>query len=947
MNTETFAFGPFRLMPMQRTLLDDGKPLRLGSRALDILVTLVENAGETVRKDELMARAWPDTTVDEASLRVHIAALRKTLGDGREGNRFIANVPGRGYIFVAPATREYSELDAEPPPPLLARPSHIPAALTRVIGRDATIAILAAQLERRRLLTIVGPGGIGKTTIAAAVAEAASGTFQDGVWFVALAAVARAELVPSALGGVLGIPLPSANPIAGLIAWLRDKHALLIFDNCEHVIGAVAALTEEIVTSAPRVSILATSREPLRAAGESRHRLEPLDLPPDSSAVTVSDALQYSAVQLFSERAAATTDDFIIEDGDVAAIVEICRRLDGVPLALELAAAHVGVIGVKALAARLDDRFAFLIKGRRTALPQHQTLRATLDWSHDLLPQAEQVVLRRLGVFHGDFTMEAAAAIAVDEGLAPNDVVDGIANLADKSMVTADISGNVTYYHLLELTRAYALEQLLQSGERDAVMRRHAEYYRALFAHAEVGAAARSKAEWRAGYGRLLGNLRAALSWAFSPTGDAGIGVALAASATDFWLAMSLLNECCDWGLKAVAQLGGAVGTRQEMMLQSGLGQALTMSRGMQNDARAALIRALALAESLADYERQVDALYGLWLFALRVVDFRECLALAERCQVLAEATPGSVGNITAHWMLGQSQYYLGEQSAAAANIRKTRAAYSIARRGGDQLRYGADLLSCSLCYQSVNFWSLGLADQAVQAAREAIEEARSLNHSVSLCIALAAPSSIFLVKMGYLEEAERCIDELIDHSEKHSLTPYHAFGQCSKGGLLAVRGDLVEAERLLRVGIQRSREVAYYLFYAFFLGELAAVLAAAGRIDEGLVEIDAALDYAEKSESLWCMPELLRIKGELLAARGGTEADAAEAWFTRSRELANVQGALSWELRAAMSLARFWRDRGRSVEAHELLGGVYRRFTEGFGTADLQAAQRLLKEFS
>ncbi len=268
MNTETFAFGPFRLMPMQRTLLDDGKPLRLGSRALDILVTLVENAGETVRKDELMARAWPDTTVDEASLRVHIAALRKTLGDGREGNRFIANVPGRGYIFVAPATREYSELDAEPSPPLLPRPSHIPAALTRVIGRDATIAILAAQLERRRLLTIVGPGGIGKTTIAAAVAEAASGTFQDGVWFVALAAVARAELVPSALGGVLGIPLPGANPIAGLIAWLRDKHALLIFDNCEHVIGAVAALTEEIVTSAPRVSILATSREPLRAAGE-------------------------------------------------------------------------------------------------------------------------------------------------------------------------------------------------------------------------------------------------------------------------------------------------------------------------------------------------------------------------------------------------------------------------------------------------------------------------------------------------------------------------------------------------------------------------------------------------------------------------------------------------------------------------------------------------------
>jgi predicted ATPase len=273
---------------------------------------------------------------------------------------------------------------------------NLPALLTRVVGRDDIIAALAAQLAHHRFLTIVGPGGIGKTTVALAVAENVSASYEDGVWFVGLASLHDPDLVPGALGTVLGISLPGADPISGLAGWLRDKHALILLDSCEHVIGAAAAIAEAILKAAARVSVLSTSREPLRAEGEWVHRLTSLELPPRSDDLTPESALQYSAVQLFDERARAIADGFALDGDDIAPVIEICHRLDGMPLALELAAARVDVFGVKGLAARLGDRFTVLTSGRRTALPRHHTLRAAIDWSYELLPEAEQLILRPL-----------------------------------------------------------------------------------------------------------------------------------------------------------------------------------------------------------------------------------------------------------------------------------------------------------------------------------------------------------------------------------------------------------------------------------------------------------------------------------------------------------------------------------------------------------------------
>ena len=416
MDGAPFVFGSFRLLPEQRLLLDGEKPLPLGSRALDILIALAERAGETIRKDELIARAWPDTIVEEGALRVHVAALRKALGDGRDGKRCIANIPGRGYSFVAPVIREHGQ-KATASLAQARGTGNLPVSLTGIVGRDETVAAVAAQLARRRLLTIVGPGGIGKTTVAVAIAETVSAAHADGVWFVGLASVAEPEHVASALGAVFGIILPTGNPVSGLAAWLRDKRALVVLDNCEHVINAVAAIAEVLLRAAPLLRLLATSREPLRAEGEGLHRLASLVIPPEGADLTAGEALRYSAVQLFTERVMAIVDGFALTDDDVPAVLEICRRLDGVPLALELAAARVDAFGLAALAARLDDRFALLSKGRRTALPRQQTLRATMDWSFTLLPHLQQVILRRLAVFRGDFTMDAAASVTGDAAI--------------------------------------------------------------------------------------------------------------------------------------------------------------------------------------------------------------------------------------------------------------------------------------------------------------------------------------------------------------------------------------------------------------------------------------------------------------------------------------------------------------------------------------------------
>ncbi len=379
------AFGPFTLHIAQRLLLETGRPVRLGARARSILAALVERAGEVVGKAELIAYAWPDGDAEEATLRVPWVRCARCSAMARGGTRYIASVAGRGYCFVAPVARATAE---GTPGALAAAPAHdayLPARVTRVIGRETLIAALAQSLPQRRLLTLCGAGGMGKTTIALAMAERLLPDYADGVRFVDLGRVADPGLVEAALAATLGMTAgPTAR--AALVDALRHRRMLIVLDSCEHVIDAVALLVLALLQGAPDVHLLVTSREPLQCEGEWVQRVPPLALPSPRNEISADEAMRYPAVQLFVERAIHSADTFQLPDADAPGVVMLCASLDGMPLAIELAAAHVETFGVAHLRRLLDDRFQMSADNSDIVQPRHRTLRALLDWSYDVLP---------------------------------------------------------------------------------------------------------------------------------------------------------------------------------------------------------------------------------------------------------------------------------------------------------------------------------------------------------------------------------------------------------------------------------------------------------------------------------------------------------------------------------------------------------------------------------
>lgn len=938
MDEEVFAFGSFRLIPAQRMLSEDGKPVRLGSRALDILAALVERPGETISKEELIARAWPDTVVEEAALRVHVAGLRKALGDDRAGKRYIANHPGRGYAFVVQVTRERAQSATGK-----AEAGNLPPSLTRVIGRDNTVVTLAAQLGRRRFLTIVGPGGIGKTTLAIAVADAVRRSYEDGVWLVGFASLPDPDLIPSALGALLGIPPSGVNPLQGLAAWLRDKHALIVLDSCEHVIAAAAALAETILGVAPHVAILTTSREPLRAGGEMVHRLAALEFPAASVDLAADDALRYSAVQLFSERAAAAMDGFTLADADVPAALEICRRLDGIPLALELAAARVGVFGVRELAAHLDDRFQLLTSGRRTALPRHQTLGAALDWSYQLLPEEERAVLRRLSVFAGEFALEAAVAIAADPGSA--EIVDHIANLVAKSLVAADTRGEVAQYRLLDTTRLYALEKLKSSGEFRQIARRHAEHFCIMFAPAEADSETRPQAEWLATYSPHLANVRAALDWAFSAEGDPEAGVALTIAVVPLWVQMSLFAECRERVERALAVLDDDAATaRQRMQLSAALGWSLMYGVGRAREAGPAWIKTLELAERLGDTAYRLRALWTLCIDQFNNGDLRVALDFARRFTGVAEQTSDAVDLMMADRLLATALHYLGDQQEACHHIDRALARLTALAQQPQIVRVRFEMRVSTHYFQARILWLQGFPEQALRVVERNIEEGNAVGQALTFCSVLGQAACPIAFWAGDLDAAARYGAMLLDHTERNPIRLWQIWARCFNGLVIAKRGDGSAGLEALRGGLEEAGEARFLPRFLLLLGEVAACFGAAGEIALGLETVNDAITRCEAREEGWYIAELFRVRGELVLLQGGADGvAAAEQNFQRAVDWARRHGALSWELRAATRLARLWRDQGRFADAKEILQPVYDRFTEGFDTADPRSARALL----
>jgi predicted ATPase/DNA-binding winged helix-turn-helix (wHTH) protein len=463
------SFGRFQLLPARRLLLEGDRPVRIGSRALDLLNALVERPGELVSKAELLAKVWPNTYVEEGNLRVHILALRRTLADGQAGHRYISAVPGRGYCFVAPVTQSadlrpaIAQYSAEEPS------TNVPEPQIRLFGVDDLISRVLAQLVQHRLVTLVGPGGIGKTSVAVAAAARLTDSYEHGVWFVDLTAITDPRLLAAAAGSAIRPKLFGENPSASLLSFLSDKRMLLVLDTCEHIIEATAAWAFQVMQTAPRVQILATSRERLSVDGERTHHIQSLEIPIVSSALSTEEAVGFPAIQLFLDRAANILSQYRLRDVDLPIVVDICRKLDGIPLAIELAAASIDALGLRGVVSRLDHPLQLPATRRRTAAPRHRSLRAALDWSYRLLTAEEQRVLRRLSVFADSFTLEAATTVAADPKYTNGDIEDQVVALVAKSLVAGDGDGSDTRLRLLATTRAYAFEKLAESGELDAV----------------------------------------------------------------------------------------------------------------------------------------------------------------------------------------------------------------------------------------------------------------------------------------------------------------------------------------------------------------------------------------------------------------------------------------------------------------------------------------------
>jgi predicted ATPase/DNA-binding winged helix-turn-helix (wHTH) protein len=901
----TICFGPFHLHPAQQLLLNGDEPVHLGSRALAILLALVERSGQVVGKDELLAAAWPNMVVEEVNLRVHVAALRRAIGDGQGGNRYLATIPGRGYQFVSPITVLDDDGPAPPAPPT-PQPRTVPLPLGRIVGRSEFISAIQAQLAQRRLVTVVGPGGIGKTTVAVAVADELLRSYPDGVHFVDLAAVPHAGLVGSAVASVLGVSSFSDDPFPSLIASLREKRLLLILDSCERVVDGAAALVEQVLKAAPRVHILTTSREPLRAEGERVLRLPPLAMPPVAAVLSAEQALTYPAVQLFAERAAAILEGFTLTDADAPVMAEICARLDGIALAIELAAGHVTAFDLRSLATLLEGRFRLLAKGRRTALPRHQTMRAALDWSYDSLPEPERLVLRRLAVFEGAIALPAIRAVAADAETDGNQITESLANLIDRSLVTAEISDAGTQYRLLDTTRAYARERLAQSGEHDVVARRLAEYCLETFARAEATWAENTTTAWIATHSRLIGHVRVALDWAFAPGGDTALGVALSAATVPLLFELSSAEECRRRAAQALAAMadGGRADRRMEMRLRATLGAAMMYTPGPVAETTATWEAVLAIAIEFGDQMSEARALWGLWTACIYGGMPRAALAFAERFHRLSVTQHDATArSLLGERAIGVSLHYMGQQQAARDCLQAMIDHYSPAVHRWQTLGFQIDHGMMARATLARILWLQGFPDQAVAMTAQAVEAARRQGHAISFCYVLFEAALPVALLVGDLDAATQALDTLQELAVQNGLAIWQSGAACMRLAIRFAQGQTIPTPQL-HAALQGLSATGYTAHSAWLTSIFATACGAQGATAAGQALADKALSECDKSAENWCVPELLRIKAELLMQDPLTPRKTAEALLHQAQDLARKQGARSWEQRIATSLS-------------------------------------------
>ncbi|WP_028624508.1 ATP-binding protein [Pseudomonas sp. Ant30-3] len=915
-------FGPYRIYPAQRLVMEADQPLRLGRRAMDILLILLAHAGSVVSKQELIAGVWPDSVVEDINLRVHMAALRKALGDGQAGQRYIITVAQRGYSFVAPYSVEHIE---QQPEGAAARSNahNLPVRRTRMIGREGLIDSLVVQLSRQRFITLVGPGGIGKTTVALRVAEQLIGHYRDGIRLLDLTPINDPSMITAHLATLLELSLHEVELPGSLANALRERHMLLVIDNCEHLIDAIALLSESILRAAPHVHILATSRESLRAEGEFVQRLDSLDCPPPIAVPDRAHALKFPALQLFVERAMASHESFELTDDALPHAIEICRRLDGIPLALELAAAQVGSLGMHAVLAQLQGCFRLPPHGTQTALGRHQTLRATLDWSFALLTTCEQTCLRRLGVFNAGFTLESAAAVIIGEHIEPGEVLGSITQLVAKSLLNVEVGDEHVFYRLLDTTRRYAVEKLEQSAELDATRQRHAERCLMLMQQAQLNWELIATAVWIERYARSLEDIRSALDWGLNGDGPQTLAIQLTATSAPLWQELSLLKEHGGYVRKALALLEASPTPcpQLQMVLKLALGSSCYHSQGGTAETIEAFASARSLARQCDDVAGQLRALSGHMAVNLSCANYQMALEQSEQFDRLG-LPDDALLSLSTQRLRVLALHFSGDQMLARADAdqvlqRMAQSGHLNRFTHGFGVQYDQSVAALTILARIL--WLQGQPEKAWRTARQALDIAIQIDHGTSICYTLAMAGCLIAHYNGDTQTARELLRLLLEQAQKHSVLLFYTWGR-----QYAQVIDHAGVQAPLRPGVGLIKDLMITLDTAF--------------VDDDL------LQRADAGTAGWSTAEILRAKAQaLLVDDCPRNAETAEAVLIRALSVARHQGALAWELRSATSLAWLWQHQGRHSQAHSVLAPIYGRFTEGFATPDVIKARQLL----
>lgn len=935
-----YQFGPFRLFPHRQLLMQGDRRVQLGARAFELLNLMVQRSGEVVGRDELVAAAWPNVFVHDSNLKVNMWSLRRSLGDTQKQPTYIATVAGRGYRFVSAVHASTADIIDESPPIETARMRGLPPQ-PHIVGRESEIAEVLAALRIRRHVTVMGTGGVGKTTVAIAAAQGFADECPDGICFVDLSTCEDPALVPTALAATLGLRGDPADALTAVFGFLERRHLLVLLDNCEHVLPGVTAFTRAFAARVGKSTLLATSREALDTPDEHVVWLGPLACPDSGHALTVNEVMQFPAVDLFARRASEWAD-YELVDADCTAVVQICRALDGLPLAIELAASKAEGHAMPDLLAALDRHLSAPSAHSPKTAPRQETLLATIDWSYRLLSPNEATIFTLVSVFADAFELEDVVAVATTAGLRPAHVTTGLGGLVAKSLLAAQVSGTGLHYRLLDSTRRYATRRRLKT-ELDAPARRsHAERILALFEQSEAEWGWRDGDDWTRRYLGRIADVRAALAWAFGDGGDAALGVRLTVATIPLWFERSLISETqtrVEVALEHAEKIGSNDLLKAKLAISRGW--CMNYARMFVPEIEDIWLTALALARRAANLAFELQSLAGLAIYLGRVGRIRHTIERLEEFHAICARHQDWSLAPEGERLLAWAKAHTGDLTASLTTLERLATAHSRISRGSRMAGFQVDRYIGIRCYIPVLAWVSGRPDYGATVARAAIDAAESTGHLISQSNVLALAGCPVSLLNGDVEFLERCTTRLRSILEIELLANWIPVQRFYTAALDDLRGHTGAGVRM-SAAIDELIETRFVRGIANFISVLAEILAREGRLDEAGDAIAEAMRYEAQQGLRLRRPELMRVEARLVL-RAGSPA-RAESLLLSALDEAHALDALSYELRIATDLAAHYLETGRSDEATGLLLPIYRRFSEGFATRDLKAADQLLR---